>query len=436
MTSIPRLSRTLKTLFESDAPTLAHDYGLRERVFSAKQLAYLLVLGWLGNPQAGLSALARFAGSLGLRVSKQVIDERLTMRTADWLLAVLRRAVQYLVCAQAVSIPLLQRFTAVLVEDGSTISLPAALKSIWRGSGGSGPEAALKLTVRWDLLGGTMQGPYLQEGRQHETQSPLRSQAMPRGSLWIADLGYFALVWLSQLVRQGVYFLMGLKEPVTVCNAQGQRVDILELLPPQEQQTVDVPVSLGARKQLSARLIARKASPATVERRREQLKERAHKQCKPINPRHWELAQWIIVLTNVPSSLLSASEALTLMRARWQIELLWKLWKSLGVLDEWRTGNPVHILCELYAKLLGVLVQHWLILLSCWDDPHRSLTAVSQVIREQVPTLVHGLLGRITLGKALRLLQEALGSHCSIPKRQTRPSTSYLLLEGPDSGLT
>ena len=82
MTSIPRLSRTLKTLFESDAPTLAHDYGLRERVFSAKQLAYLLVLGWLGNPQAGLSALARFAGSLGLRVSKQVIDERLTMRTA------------------------------------------------------------------------------------------------------------------------------------------------------------------------------------------------------------------------------------------------------------------------------------------------------------------------------------------------------------------
>ncbi len=142
------------------------------------------------------------------------------------------------------------------------------------------------------------------------------------------------------------------------------------------------------------------------------------------------------MVTNVPSSLLSASEALTLMRARWQIELLWKLWKSLGLLDEWRTGNPVHILCELYAKLLGVLVQHWLILLCCWDDPHRSLTAVAQVIREQVPTLVHGLLGRISLGKALRLLQEALGSHCSIPKRQTRPSTSYLLLEGPDWGLT
>ena len=436
MTSIPRLCRTLKTLFESDAPELARACGLRERLFSARTLAYLLILGWWQNPQAGPSALARFAGSLGVRVSKQVIDERLTMRTADWLLALLRRAVQYLVCAQAVSIPLLRRFTAVLVEDGSTISLPAVLKSLWRGSGGSGPEAALKLTVRWDLLAGGLQGPYLQDGRQHETQSPLRSQAMPRGSLWIGDLGYFALIWLSQLVKQGVYFLMGFKEPITVCTAQGQSIDILDVLPPEGQQTVDVPVSLGARKQISARLIARKAAPATVQRRREHLRERAHKQCKPINPRQWELAQWIIVVTNVPSSLLSASEALTLMRARWQIELLWKLWKSLGLLDEWRTGNPVHILCELYAKLLGVLVQHWLILLCCWDDPHRSLTAVAQVIREQVPTLVHGLLGRISLGKALRLLQEALGSHCSIPKRQTRPSTSYLLLEGPDWGLT
>src|SRR6266702_4486601 len=247
MTSIPRLCRTLKTLFESDAPELARACGLRERLFSARTLAYLLILGWWQNPQAGPSALARFAGSLGVRVSKQVIDERLTMRTADWLLSLLRRAVQYLVCAQAVSIPLLRRFTAVLVEDGSTISLPAVLKSLRRGSGGSGPEAALKLTVRWDLLAGGLQGPYLQDGRQHETQSPLRSQAMPRGSLWIGDLGYFALIWLSQLVKQGVYFLMGFKEPITVCTAQGQSIDILDVLPPEGQQTVDVPVSLGAR---------------------------------------------------------------------------------------------------------------------------------------------------------------------------------------------
>jgi hypothetical protein len=438
MVSIARLSGILRTLFRVEANRLAEQAGViqRQRIFSGASLVHLLVFGWLKNPQGGPSFLARFAGSLDLTVSKQAIEDRFTMRTADWLLAVLRRGVQLLVCAEAVSLPLLQRFTAVLIEDGSTISLPTALKEIWRGCGGSGAVAALKLTVRWDLLTGAMSGPYLQDGRQSETRSPLREQQMARGSLWIADVGYFALTWLTTLVKQGVYFLLSYKEPVTVWNGAGQRVEVLDLLPTQGQETVDVPVSLGASKQVSARLIARKLSEEVVTRRREHLKEAAHKQSKPISPRQWELAQWVIVLTNVPLSLLRADEALALLRARWQIELLWKLWKDLGQVDAWQTASPARILCELYAKLLGMLVQHWLLLLSCWDDPHRSLTGAAQVIRDQVPTLVHGLTGHLPLGKALRLMKDALRGGCSIPRRQTRLSTSYRLLGPLDTGLT
>jgi hypothetical protein len=438
MTSIARLSGVLRTLFITEANQLAQEHEViqRKRVFSGASLLQLLVFVWLKNPQAGPSSLARFAGGLGLKLSKQAIEERFTMRTANWLLAVLRRGVQLLVCAEAVSIPLLQRFTAVLVEDGSTISLPAALKQVWRGCGGSGSEAALKLTVRWDLLKGGLLGPYVQAGRSHETQSPLREQQMPRGSLWIGDLGYFSLVWLGQLVKQGVYFLLGYKEPVTLWDADGKRVEVLDLLPTDGQQVVDVPVSLGARKQVQARLIAKRMPEEVVKRRREQLQEQAHKRCKPINPRQWELVQWVIVLTNVPLSLLLAAQAMALMRARWQIELLWKLWKELGAVDEWQTANPVRILCEVYAKLLGMLLQHWVLLLSCWDDPHRSLVGAAQVIRDQVPTLVHGLTGHLPLSKALKFVKQAISNGCSIPQRQTRLSTSHLLLKQFDDGLT
>jgi hypothetical protein len=438
MTSIPRLSRILRRLFVAEANQLAREAGViqRQRVLSGASLLQLLVFGWLTHPQGGPSHLARFAGSLGLKLSKQAIEERFTRRTADWLLAVLRRGVQFLVCAEAVSLPLLQRFSAVLVEDGSSISLPSTLKEVWSGCGGSGSAAALKLTVRWDLLRGGLSGPYVQEGRSHETQSPLREQQMPRGSLWIGDLGYFALTWLTQLVKQGVYFLMGYKEPVSVWNADGQRVEVLDLLPPQGAEMVDIPVALGARKQVQARLIAKQMSQEVVKRRREQLKEQARKQCKPINPRQWELVQWAIVLTNVPPSMLCAAEAMALMRARWQIELLWKVWKDQGKVDEWQTANPERILCELYAKLLGMLVQHWVLLLSCWDDPHRSLVGAVQVIREQVPTLVHGLTGHLPLGQALRLVTNAVMGGCSIPKRQRRLSTSHRLLEPLGPGLT
>ena len=428
MTSIPQLSRTLRKLLFVEANQLAAQAGViqRQRVFSGASLLQLLVFGWLKHPQAGPSQLARFAGSLGLKLSKQAVEERFTRLAADWLLAVLQRGVQLLVCAEAVPIPLLQRLTAVLVEDGSTISLPASLKQVWRGCGGSASAAALKLTVRLDLLRGSLSGPYVQEGRRHETQSPLREQHMPRGSLCIRDLGSFALTWLTQLVKQGVYFLMGYKEPVIMWNAQGEQVDVLDLLPTDGSEMVDIPVTLGARKQMSE---------TVVQRRREQLKTQAHKQCKPINPRQWELVQWTIVLTNVPLSMLAAAEAMALMRARWQIELLWKLWKDQGQLDEWQTQNPQRILCELYAKLLGMLVQHWLLLLCCWDDPHRSLVGAVQVIRDQVPTLVHGLTGHLPLGQALHLISDALKGGCSIPKRQTRLSTSHRLLEPLGPGL-
>jgi hypothetical protein len=406
------------------------------RIFSGASLLQVFVFGWLKEPQAGSSALARFAGGLDLKVSKQAIEERFTLQTADWLLAILRRGVQYLVCAQAVSIPLLQRFPAVCLEEGSTITLPASLKQVWRGCGGSGPEAALKLTVRWDLLTGGLHGPYVQEGRRHESQSPLREQQMPRGSVWVGDLGYFSLLWLRQLVTQGVYFLLGYKEPLTVWASGSKQVDVLDLLPSDEQAVVDIPVALGAHKQIQARLIAKQMPEAVVKRRREHLKAYAHKHGKPINQRQWELVQWAILLTNVPRNRLSAAEAMALMRARWQVELLWKLWKEWGAIDEWQTANPARILCEVYAKLLGMLVQHWLLLLSCWDDPHRSLVGAAQVIRDQVPTLVHGLTGRLPLNKALTFVQQALSNGCSIPKRQTRLSTSRLLLKQFDDGLT
>ncbi|MGI9060883.1 MAG: hypothetical protein ACR2H5_20145, partial [Ktedonobacteraceae bacterium] len=72
--SIAQVNQQLKQLFEHDAPELAKQMGMRERTISFAQLALLFVMGWWSQPHSGPSALARFAGSLGLTVSKQAVD--------------------------------------------------------------------------------------------------------------------------------------------------------------------------------------------------------------------------------------------------------------------------------------------------------------------------------------------------------------------------
>jgi len=438
------MASVLRTVFEKEAPILARQMGViqRNRKVNGTSLLLLFVLGWLHQPKAGSSALARFAGTLGVTISKQGIEEHWTFKTADWLYEMLLRAVQCLITAKVVAIPLLQRFRGVYIEDGSSISLPDGLERYWRGCRGGnqqsrGTQAGVKLTLRMDMLQGTLYGPLLQDGRCHESKSLLQQVPLVKGALWIADLGYFALVRLAQLSKAGVYFLMPLKDGV-VTWVEGKRVDVLSVLQTQGQEgDQEYELILGAGKQVPCRLLARRATEAQVKRRHAQQDEYAHKHGTQVTQRQREWAGWILLISNVPASLLTLPEAFVLLRMRWQIELVWKLWKMQGHVDEWQTKNEARILCEVYAKLLAVLLQHWLMLLTCWDDPHRSSIGIGEMVRDQVVVLAHGFCRRLSLTQALRLVCEAIRQAAgrSIAGRLARPSASRLLL-ACDDGLT
>ena len=231
MESIPRLNTRMKRLFEQEAVELAHQAGLRQRSIPLCKLALLLVMGWWHLPRSGPSALARFAGTLDLKLSKQEVDCHFTERTVTWLLALVRRAVQEVVGISQGKPSWMQLFSAVFVEDGSTISFPSSHSQVWEGCGGTAAtsKAALKITVRFDLKGGRLQGPHLQAGRCHELSSVLCEQQMPKGSLWLADLGYWSLQYLSVLMKQGVYFCIRVKVGAVLWHQQ-QRTEVATLL--------------------------------------------------------------------------------------------------------------------------------------------------------------------------------------------------------------
>ena len=328
------------------------------------------MFGWVANPEATYEELAQTAATLGVKITAQGLEQRFTAAAAQCVERVLQAAVRHVIAAAPVAIPLLQRFSAVYVDDSTQVQLPAALAQVWAGSGGGAraedQTAALKLQVRLDLKQGALTGPFVQAGRASDRTSPPRRTPVPAGSLRLADLGYFALNVLAPLAQQQADWLTRLMAGTQVYDAQGQRLNLARCLPAHGRAVSEHVVGLGVQQRLPARLIAVRVPQEVANRRRQQLKLEARRRGHAVSQERLRLAAWTVLVTNVPAELLSGEEVLVVARVRWQIELVFKVWKSSGHLAHSRSANPWRVLGEVYAKLLGLLVQHWLLVTSLW----------------------------------------------------------------------
>ncbi|MGA7730936.1 MAG: IS4 family transposase [Chloroflexia bacterium] len=452
MTSVPRLSKIMQTLLTDIANESAHATRFVQRRSKVTGAVFVqaLVFGWLSNPRATLEELTKVVALQGVSLTPQGLDQRFSERVAHCLLQVLNSAIQQMVCADGngTTAPLLERFAGVYLHDSSVLTLPRALAKLWPGCGNqanpSATSASLKLQVRLELHSGSLNGPHLQSGRIHDGCSPhqdvdhIQYAQLPQGALRIADLGFFSLGVLAQLQRRAVFWLTRVHGHTAVFDQAGDRRELGALLAEQasyqQSERLDIAVQLGAIQRLPCRLVAVRVPVKIAAQRRSKLRQEAKRRGRNVSSERLRQTDWNILATNVPIEKLSIEEVLVLARSRWQIELLFKLWKSHGGIDEWRTQNPVRIMCEVYAKLLAMVIQHWLLLISCWADMWvggRSMVKAAGVVRQYVLHIaIAAQFGKAhRLSEAIRFVQSCISTGCRINKRKTKPHFYQLLHE-------
>lgn len=440
MATIAQVSHAMQTVLTTVADTAARATGFVQRTskLTGALFAQTLTLGFLSNPQASREELAQTAATLGLTISQQGLDQRMTETGAACLLAVLDAATTTVLAADPVAIPLLTRFSGVFIQDSTVIGLPRTLAHIWRGSGNQHTAdtatARLKLAVRLELTTGALTGPYPDHGVTSDRTITLQDEPIPAGALRIADLGFFDLDVLQAIGQADGYWLTRPQITTVITDQDGQRLELPAFLAAQDTATVDVPIRLGARHQLPGRLLALRVPQEVADQRRRRLRAEAKRRGRAPNASHLALAGWTIFVTNVPADVLSVREALILGRARWQIELLFKLWKSQGQIDQWRSEKAGAILCELYAKVIAMIVQHWIMLVSCWAYADRSLTKATATIRRQALGLAIAL-RYDHLDTTIAIIVGCLQTGCRINKRRKTPHTYQLLLDATEAVL-
>jgi hypothetical protein len=180
------------------------------------------------------------------------------------------------------------------------------------------------------------------------------------GQLVVADRGYCTGVGITHVVDHQADVLVRLNQSsLPLFHRDDESFDVFAFLRPiAEEQVAERSVRVrtwigGHLRVVDGRLVATKlpADKAEEARARVQAEHRGNASAQSL-----EMAAYVVLFTTAPASRLSATQCIEVYRLRWQIELLFKRWKSLCHFDRLPNEREDTIVSWLSAKILLGLI--------------------------------------------------------------------------------
>lgn len=427
---IKELSTKLQELLEKEAEKLSKEskFVIRNSKLTGEKFAKGLIFGWQGNPDASLHQLKKTLDIFGVKISEQGLDKRFSKESAEFMELLLNKVLSILTISSQLNSELINKFSDIKIYDSSSIYLPTDLIEHWTGPGGtkgSKVNSVIKLSTSLSLKTGSLKI-VLEDGFVHDNNSELiRKDKIEKGALLIKDLGYYSLECFKEISRHQAYYCSRLKSDTKVFSLSGKEINLVNLMA--NKNFIDKDVFLGKSQQLKCRMVIVRLPEQLREQRIEKLFKKAIREGKKISERKLSLSNFNIFITNLSPQELNLEELLILMKSRWQIELLFKLWKSYCKIDESRSEKPYRILTELYAKLIGVIISHNLMIIGMWKHLDRSMFKAIQVIQQYAILIAYSFnQGIDKIASIFEFICSKLDT-CKINKRTKRPSNAELL---------
>lgn len=361
--NLQSIGERIKAFFGDTVNEVARQTKFVQRKSDLDGLKFLqaLVFGSIEKPEVSLNHLAQVCLDLGVKITPQGVDDRINTYSVAFLKEMFSQAMDTFKNDQPLPVAGLQQFTALNIVDSSVQALPDNMAEEYAGCGGDGPQASLKVQLLFEFLYGNLKQVTLQPGRDPDQAYRDYLQVVEAGSLTLVDLGYFSLAAFGEISDRDAYFLSRYLFGTAVFTPDGERMDLLMTLQSATASEMDMQVLLGADQHLPDRLVAVRVPQEVADRRRQKAKDKAKRKGRTPSQEYLALLDWTLFVTNVPTEMLSAKQVATLYRVRWQVELVFKLWKSYCGLDRIAGWRRERVLTELYAKMIGIVLTHFLV---------------------------------------------------------------------------
>ncbi|WP_002151041.1 IS4 family transposase [Bacillus cereus] len=358
---------------------LARDIGFvqRKSKYRAQDLVALCV--WLSENIANTSLTqlcSRLEVNTGISMSPEGLNQRFNSQAVQLLQQILASLLHQQFCLSSqIPTSYTNYFRRIRVLDSTHFQVPDKFASTYQGSGGSGQSAGVKIQLEYDLLSGQFLHVHVGSGKHNDkTYGSTCLTSLQPHDVCIRDLGYFDLKDLHIISECDAYFISRLKlntriyqknrEPEYFHNGTIKKhseyiqLDMEQFIDQlQSGETYEIPeIYIGMYQKLPARLILYKLTETQMKRRQNDLASKEHKKQITYKERSKRLSAINFYITNIPSEYLPKEQVYDFYSLRWQIELIFKTWKSFFRIHHCNSVKLERLECHLYGQLISILL--------------------------------------------------------------------------------
>lgn len=427
-----KVSMALNKIFNHDAMEIQSLFIKREREVTGANFLKTNVMANLKDGKPTNEALVREGYTHGLNISAQAISNRFTEKAFNFFESALNKVIEYSIYSDdSQNFEILNRFSSVNICDTSTLNLPDFFNYRWKGLGDkkNKKKSSMKLDASIEFKCGELKLNIV-EGVMADNKTPSALVLGEKDSLCLRDLGYMDLMRMKEQSDIGVVIISRLKTGTKIFEEDGSLIDLVALLNNLKKnkiQKFEKNILVGNEK-LPMRIIIFQLPPKQAQKKSKKITRKAKKNKSKVSKSSKTLFNWAVYITNAPKEKISLDECYALYRMRWQIEMIFKLWKDVCMLDESKSKKEWRILCEIYVKLIVIIIKHWIVLTGLWEIKNKSLTKGFKLIGEQSARFSEALNNTSLLTPFIKEFKDRFKNGCAQNQRKKYPN-AYRVLE-------
>ena len=297
----------------------------------------------------------------GLNIAKQSIDGRFTAEAVVFVLDVLKEVLERQL-SRVLFAGFLPQFNRVCIKDSTRFNVANRLTEHFKGTGGEHTTTAcVCIQYEYDLRSGKILDLNVTAGiRNDAVDARETKEKINKADLILRDLGYYNISILTGFAKAGAFFISRLNATTSIYDlGQTDKLDfnvLFEQMKKQKLTSCEKQILVGKDQREELRLIADIVPEHVYE-------ERIRKANKNNNKKGWKASddykarcRFNLFVTNVSAKNISFEEVMLLYRLRWQVELMFKSWKSVCAIHKLQPMKYERFACLLFAKLILIVL--------------------------------------------------------------------------------